>query len=379
MKHIPYGRQYIDIKDINAVSSVLKKDIITSGNQVLIFEKKLNKYLKCKYSSVCNSGTSAIFLALSAINLKENDVIIMPALNFIAFYNMASFFKVKIHFADVDDKTGQITPESILECIKKNNLNKIKAIIIMYNGGYPENVKGFFEIKKKFNCLIVEDACHALGSKYVINKKKFKIGSCNHCDISTFSLHPLKTITTGEGGIVTTNSKKFDHKIKLIRSHGIKRTKDHWNYDVLTPGFNFRLNDFQSSLGISQLQRIEKFIEKRKKVSNLYNKYLKKIDEIDLIDYKNRNFSSFHLYIVHLKKNKKKFLRYMLKKKIMAQYHYIPVYKFSFFKKNVKLKKTENYYKSAISLPIYYDLNIKTQMYIIKSIYQFFKKKFIKI
>ena len=119
MKHIPYGRQCIDIKDINAVSSVLKKDIITSGNQVLIFEKKLNKYLKCKYSSVCNSGTSAIFLALSAINLKENDVIIMPALNFIAFYNMASFFKVKIHFADVDDKTGQITPESILECIKK--------------------------------------------------------------------------------------------------------------------------------------------------------------------------------------------------------------------------------------------------------------------
>ena len=292
---------------------------------------------------------------------------------------MASFFKVKIHFADVDDKTGQITPESILECIKKNNLNKIKAIIIMYNGGYPENVKGFFEIKKKFNCLIVEDACHALGSKYVINKKKFKIGSCNHCDISTFSLHPLKTITTGEGGIVTTNSKKFDHKIKLIRSHGIKRTKDHWNYDVLTPGFNFRLNDFQSSLGISQLQRIEKFIEKRKKVSNLYNKYLKKIDEIDLIDYKNRNFSSFHLYIVHLKKNKKNFLRYMLKKKIMAHYHYIPVYKFSFFKKNVKLKKTENYYKSAISLPIYYDLNIKSQMYIIKSIYQFFKKKFIKI
>ena len=213
MKKIPYGRQYIDSQDIRIVSKALQEDLITTGRYVKKFEKKISDFLKVKYAVSCNSGTSALHLALMAINLKKDDVIIMPAINFIAVYNMARFMNAKIILSDVDALTGQMTPNLLLECIKNNKLKKIKAIITMYLGGYPENVVEFYKIKKKFKCYLIEDACHALGSRYLFNKKFLPIGSCKHSDISTFSLHPVKTITSGEGGLVTTNNKFFYNRV----------------------------------------------------------------------------------------------------------------------------------------------------------------------
>ena len=192
MKIIPYGRQYIDQNDVKTVSNVLKKDLITSGNEIINFEKKITSYLKCKYSSVCNSGTSAILLALLSIGLKKNDVIIMPSVNFIASYNMAKFIGAKIYLADVNKVTGQMSPTDVEECRKKFKLKKVNAIITMYNGGYPENIYDFYKLKKKLNCYLIEDACHALGAEYKFNENFYKIGSCKHSDISTFSLHPLR-------------------------------------------------------------------------------------------------------------------------------------------------------------------------------------------
>ena len=162
MKKIPYGRQYIDSQDIRIVSKALQEDLITTGRYVKKFEKKISDFLKVKYAVSCNSGTSALHLALMAINLKKDDVIIMPAINFIAVYNMARFMNAKIILSDVDALTGQMTPNLLLECIKNNKLKKIKAIITMYLGGYPENVVEFYKIKKKFKCYLIEDACHAL-------------------------------------------------------------------------------------------------------------------------------------------------------------------------------------------------------------------------
>ena len=170
MNIIPYGRQYIDNIDINFVSKALKEDLITTGSYVKKFEKKISKFLKVKYVASCNSGTSALHLAFMAINLKKDDVIIMPAINFIAAYNMARLMNAKIFLADVDSLTGQMTPKTLLECIKNNKLKKIKAIVTMYLGGYPENVIEFYNIKKKFNCFLIEDACHALGAKYLFRK-----------------------------------------------------------------------------------------------------------------------------------------------------------------------------------------------------------------
>ena len=200
MKTIPYGRQYVDSQDIKLVSKVLKEDLITTGYYVKEFENKISKFLKVKYVASCNSGTSALHLALMAINLKKNDVIIMPAINFIAAYNMARLMKAKIFLADVDSLTGQMTPKTLLDCIKNNKLKKIKAIVTMYLGGYPEHVLEFYNIKRKLKCYLIEDACHAFGAKYLFNKKFLPIGCCKHSDISTFSLHPVKTITTAEGG-----------------------------------------------------------------------------------------------------------------------------------------------------------------------------------
>lgn len=222
MNYIPYGRQFIDKNDISLVTRALKKNLITTGLYVKKFENNISKFLKVKYVSSCSSGTSAMHLALMAIGLKKNDVVIMPAINFIAAYSMASIVKAKIVLADVDPFTGQMTPKTLLECIKNNKLKKIKTIITMYLGGYPENVIEFYKIKKKYNCYLIEDACHALGAKYLYNKMFLPIGSCKHADISTFSLHPVKTITSGEGGLVTTNNIIFHKKIISLRSQDRK-------------------------------------------------------------------------------------------------------------------------------------------------------------
>ena len=259
MKTIPYGRQFINFQDIKFVSKALNEDLITTGNYVKKFEKNISKFFNVKYASTCNSGTSALHLAFMAVELKKNDVIIMPAINFIAAFNMARFMNAKIFLADVDPLTGQMTPRTLLECIKNNKLKKIKAIVTMYLGGYPENIVEFYKIKKKFNCYLIEDACHAMGAKYAYKKKYLYVGSCYHSDISTFSLHPVKTITAGEGGVITTNNKDIFDKIISLRSHGINKNKVfHWKYDVSRPGFNYRLSDINCALALSQLKQIDK-------------------------------------------------------------------------------------------------------------------------
>jgi dTDP-4-amino-4,6-dideoxygalactose transaminase len=383
MKIIPYGRQYIDDYDIKIVSKVLKEDLITTGRYVKKFENQISKFLKVKYVASCNSGTSALHLALMAINLKENDVIIMPAINFIAVYNMTSFMNAKIFLADVDPLTGQMTPETLLECIKNNKLKKIKAIVTMYLGGYPENVIEFYKIKKKFNCYLIEDACHALGSKYLSNKKFLPIGSCNHSDISTFSLHPVKTITTGEGGLVTTNNKVFYNRIISLRSHGINKDKNfHWKYNLTESGFNYRLSDVNCALGLGQLKKMSKFINYRRKIFNIYKTELQEF--INIITFPTYKISkpSYHLFLISInfkkiRSTKDKILKFLKKNNIFCQYHYIPIYKFKLFNKKIDLKfykGTEFYYKNTISLPVFYDFNIGSQIRIINKIKFFLHK-----
>ena len=381
MKYIPYGRQLINYKDKQLVLKSLSNDLITTGPYVEKFEKEIKKYLNCKYSYVCSSGTAAIHLAMLSVGLKEGDTILMPAVNFIASYNMAINMKLKVYLVDVDELTGQITPIKLLECIKKNNLKKINALILMYHGGYPENVNQFYEIKKFYNFFIIEDACHALGSKYKYKNKYFKVGSCRHADVSTFSLHPLKTITSGEGGIITTNKNFISQNIKLFRSHGIKRIKKkHWIYDIIRHGFNYRLSDINSALGFSQLKKINFFIKKRK---NIYDKYLKEFENYNskllVPKYSIETRSSYHLFLLHfkfdeIKKTKDNFIKYLMKKKILVQQHYIPIYKFSVFNKKIKnFSGAEKYFNSSISIPVYVNLSSKNQNKVIKVIKNYLK------
>jgi UDP-4-amino-4,6-dideoxy-L-N-acetyl-beta-L-altrosamine transaminase len=381
MKPIPYGRQFIDRKDKLSVLSALSNDLITTGPYVKKFEYELKKYLKCKYSYVCSSGTAAIHLAMLSINLKKDDIILMPAVNFIASYNMAKTMQLKVYLVDVDEYTGQITPNNILECIKKNKLKKIKALIVMYHGGFPESPKDFYDLKKKYKFFIIEDACHALGSEYNFKNKSFRVGSCMHADISTFSLHPLKTITSGEGGIVTTNKIKIARNIKLFRSHGISRNKKkYWKYDILKHGFNYRLSDINCALGLSQLNKISSFLKKRKKIYERYIHELKNFNP-DLIipKYSKTIKPSFHLFLINImfskiKKSKDHFMKYLIKKNILAQQHYIPIYKFRVYKETSNhFPGSEKYFKNSVSIPIFANLNNNDQAKIIKVIKNYFK------
>ena len=376
---IPYGRQHLDSQDVKSVSNSLKNDLITTGKIVNQFERKLKFFFNSKHAISCSSGTAGLHLSLLAIGVKENDIIVMPAINFIAIYNLCSLLKAKIFLADVDPNTGQMTPETLMQCIKKNNLKKIKLIVTMYLGGYPENNINFYKIKKKFDTILLEDACHSLGTTYKYKSKDLKIGSCEHSDISVFSLHPVKTITTGEGGVVTTNNNEIAKKLFLLRSHGIVRNKNnHWSYDVIYNGLNYRLSDINCALGISQLKKIKKFIAFRKKINEFYKKSL--FSFFSFPNYNQNNKSAYHLFLVQFQDKKKslkeKFIKYLKKNKIIAQYHYIPIYKFSVYKKNTfkKFKNSEFFFKNTVSLPIFYNLNYKKQKSIFLKIKLFFKK-----
>jgi len=384
MNKIPYNRQFISSDDLKVVSSSLKMNLITTGPYVNKFENNLKKKLKVKYAVSCNSGTAALHLALMSINIKKNDIVIMPAINFIAGYNMARLMNARVYLADVDPLTGQMTPKTLLDCIKNNKLKKIRAIVTMYLGGYPENVIEFYRIKKRLNCYLIEDACHAMGAKYYYKNKHLNVGCCTHSDVSTFSLHPVKTITAGEGGVVTTNSKKIFDRIISLRSHGINKNNNfHWKYDISESGFNYRISDINCALALSQLKKIKKFISYRKKIFNLYRKNLEKINQFVNFPNYNKSKPSYHLFLISInfnkmKSNKDKFLIFLKKNNIFCQYHYIPIYKFTLFNQKLNLnfyRGAEFYYKNTVSLPVFYNLTNKLQKIIINKIKFFLDKQ----
>ena len=372
---ITYGKQFIDSEDIRSVTKSLKKSLITTGPYVKKFENKIKKKLKVKFAYTCINATAGLHLAFLSIGLKKNDVVIMPIINFISAYRIASLLEAKVFFADVDPISGQMTPQTIKNCIKKNKIKKIKLILTMYLGGYPENVYGFYQLKKKYKCYLIEDACHAFGAKYKFRNELISIGSCRHSDISIFSFHPVKPITTGEGGIITSNNRMIADKIKLLRSHGIVKKKNYWDYDIKELGFNYRLSDINCSLGLSQLKKLPFFLQKRKKIHSLYKKkFLRYFKYLKVFDSR-ENINSYHLILISfnfktLKKSKNHLINYLNKKNIYPQFHYKPITKFSFYKKqkNNIFSGAEFFYKNSFSLPIYHSLTIKIQKKIIKNL-----------
>ena len=377
---IPYGKQNISKSDISEIVKVLRSDYLTTGPRVRAFQKKIVDYTGAKFAAVCNSGTSALHLAFLSVGLKKNDVVIMPGINFIASFNICKLISAKIYLADVNSITGRMEPKNVLECKRKNKIRNLKVLITMHLGGRAENIDKFYNIKKKYKCFIIEDSCHALGSEYFYKNKKFKVGCGRHADLSTFSFHPIKSITTAEGGAITTNNKKLFEKISLLISHGMVR-KDlnkHWSYNILFPGYNFRLSDLNCSLGINQLNRISRFMLERKKIARFYYKKLKEYHDFITLPNIDNIQCAWHLYIVNFKfknfKHRENFFSYLNKNKIVVQYHYIPIYRFSVAKGFKKLKGCEDYYKSAVSLPIFVGLKISQQLKIIEFILKFFKR-----
>ena len=327
---IPYARQAIYKEDIKAVINVLKSDFITCGPKVEEFEIKFAQYVGSKYAIAVSSGTSGLHLACLAADLNKDQELITSPLTFCASANCALYCQARPVFVDINEQ-GLINENLIEEKINK----KTKIIIPVHYSGLPCNLKKIRKIAKKDNLIIIEDACHALGATY----KKSKIGDCQYSDMAVFSFHPVKHITTGEGGMITTNNKKYYEKLLMLRTHGI--TKDSlkfkakssklvelWYHEMQLLGYNYRLTDIQCVLGISQLKKINQFIRKRREIAKIYDKAFKNNKNIEIIKENKDKFHAYHLYPIRVKSKKirLKLFNYFKKKEILCQVHYIPVY-----------------------------------------------------
>tara|TARA_X000000950_G_C13888736_1_gene649935 strand:- start:570 stop:1715 length:1146 start_codon:yes stop_codon:yes gene_type:complete len=380
---INYSSQFIDNNDIKSVVRVLKSKWLTTGPFVNQFENEIRKKINSKYCTVVNSATSALHLACISLGLKKGDYIWTSSNTFVSTANCALLCGAKVDLVDINLSSYNIDinklEKKLISAKKKKKLPKI--LIPVHFAGQTCNMKKIFNLSKKFNFKIIEDASHAFGSKYLNNY----VGNCKFSHVTVFSFHPVKIFTTGEGGAITTNDKKIDSKLKSLRTHGIKyklkknlNKKRPWMFYQTSLGLNYRLTDIQAGLGISQLKKVDKFLKIRNKIAKIYNKELKNLP-IKLPLLEKNVYSSFHLYVILLKtKNRDLLYKEFLKKGFKTNVHYIPIYKHPYFKKlkfNIKnFQNNEIYFKNALSIPISPSLTEKNILSIVKILKNFFKK-----
>ncbi len=377
-KVLPYSRQFINKRDILEVNNSLKNDLITTGNVHIKFENALSNFCNVKYSVVSNSATSGLHLACLALELNSNEIVWCSANSFVSTANCAVFCGAKIDFVDINLNDYNIDA-SILELkLQETQLkDRPKILIITHIGGYSADMKKIYSLSKKYNFKIIEDASHALGAKY----ENENIGSCRYSHITVFSFHPIKSITTGEGGACLTNSRKYFLKMKLLRSHGIeknikKKNYPPYYYEQKYLGYNYRMSDINAALGLSQLKRIGKIMKKREAVAKIYRKKINR-NNFYLTKVEKNVKSSNHLFIVRIKSKKiiKKFhkiIGFMLKNKLLINTHYFPIYLHPFYRKMGFKKKycvnAEKYYNSSFSIPVYENIKLKDINYVLKKL-----------
>ncbi|WLD93089.1 UDP-4-amino-4,6-dideoxy-N-acetyl-beta-L-altrosamine transaminase [Alkalihalobacillus sp. AL-G] len=357
--YLPYGRQWISEEDIEAVVKVLKGDFLTTGPAVKAFEEKVAEYVGAEYAVSFSNGTAALHGACFAAGITTGDEVITTPMTFAASANCVLYQGGKPIFADIDENTYNIDPEKIEELITPNT----KAIIPVDFTGQPADLEAILSIAEKHNLIVIEDAAHAIGAEY----NGEKIGSIS--DMTMFSFHPVKHVTTGEGGIITTNNKSYFQKLISFRSHGITRNnaeliENHgpWYYEMQSLGFNYRLTDIQAVLGISQLDQLDYFINIRRKFVSRYNEAFTKISEVNVPKQNPEGHSSWHLYILHLDLNqlsgtRKQIFEALHKENIGVNVHYIPVHLHPFYQglgyeKGI-CPKSEQLYEEIITLPLF--------------------------
>ncbi|MEQ8189548.1 MAG: UDP-4-amino-4,6-dideoxy-N-acetyl-beta-L-altrosamine transaminase [Candidatus Eremiobacterota bacterium] len=375
---IPYGKQWIDEDDINEVVRVLTSDYLTQGPEIIEFEKNICDYTGAKYCVAVSNGTSALQLAVASLSIEKGKEGITSANTFVASANCLIYNRLTPIFADIDNKTYNIDIKDIKEKINE----RTKVIIPVDFAGHPADMKDIYELAKMNKLYIIEDASHAIGSKY---EDGSFVGSCKYSDMTTFSFHPVKTITTGEGGAITTNNEELYEKLKLLRTHGITREDKYmdinpgpWYYEMHELGFNFRLTELQAALGINQLRKMNFFVKRRREIVRKYNRSFKEVDMLTAPVEKDGIYSAFHLYVVlidfkKIGKSRKQIMEELRDRHIGTQVHYIPVHIQPYYQKNFGYKLgdypvAERYYEKALSIPLYPKMTDDDVDYVINKI-----------
>lgn len=369
-KMIPYGRQTIEEDDIQAVVDVLRSDYLTTGPKIAEFEKMVADYVGAKYAVAISNGTSALHAACFAAGIQPGDEVITTPLTFAASSNCVLYCGGTPVFADVDLKTYNIDPEDI----RRKITDKTKAIIAVHLAGQPCDMDEIHKIAKEHDLLVIEDGAHALGSVY----KGKKVGTLS--DMTTFSFHPVKPITTGEGGMIVTDNEEFYQKMMLFRSHGITRDENlmtrndgPWFYQQLDLGYNYRITDIQCALGCSQMRKLDRFLARRKEIVTRYNEAFADCENIIIPYQLPETESGWHLYIVQVKNcDRRKVFEALREHGIAVNVHYIPVYLHPYYQehgyKDVHCRNAEEVYSHIISLPLYPTLTEEQQQYVIETL-----------
>ncbi len=372
---IPYGKQDIRSDDIELVIDVLKSDFLTQGPMVPNFEDAISGVTGAKYVTAVNSATSALHIACLALDLKPNDLVWTSPVTFVASANCALYCGAKVDFVDIDPKTANLSVEHLKQklSLAKQTGNLPNIVIPVHLSGEPCDMVAIKALSKEYGFKIIEDASHAIGAQYL----GLPVGSCNYSDITVFSFHPVKIVTSGEGGSALTNCPDLDRKLKLLRSHGITRDKDimqypndnEWYYEQVDLGFNYRMTDIHAALGLSQLTRLHEYVDKRHEIAEMYDQKFKDTNlQKPFRDPANK--SALHLYVIQVGPAQHERVYYTLREKnIGANLHYIPVHTQPYYQKLGfawgDFPNSEDYYKKAISLPMYPTLTVDEQSYII--------------
>lgn len=379
---IPYGHQYISQEDIVAVTEVLQSEFLTQGPVLPLFETTVANYCDAKYGVAACNATAALHLACLALDLKKNDWLWTTPISFVASANCGLYCRANIDFVDIDPRTHNISVEKLEEKLaiaeKMNALPKI--VIPVHFSGQSCDMAAIHDLSKKYDFKIIEDASHAIGGKY----RDAPIGGCQYSDITVFSFHPVKIITTGEGGMATTNSSELAERMKLLRSHGITRNTNvmthesdgPWYYQQVELGYNYRMSDIQAALGISQMKKLNEFISRRIEIANKYDNSLSGLPLVTPFQNEECD-SSYHLYVIRLNtqaltKSHSEIFEELHKEGVGVNVHYIPIHTQPYYKKfgfkQGDFPESERYYSETLSLPIFPTLTDTQQQYVVDTI-----------
>lgn len=386
MKKIPYGRQHITSEDLEAVKETLLSDFLTQGPKIDEFEKAFAEYVGSEYAIAVSNGTAALDLCVKSLNGQEGDRFITTPITFVASANCVKFNNGEVSFCDIDRNTGLMDLNKLENILRKNGKGSFKAVIPVDFAGYPVNLEELGFLAQKYDFSIIEDACHAPGGAFEDSKGEWqKCGNGNFADLAIFSFHPVKHIATGEGGMVTTNDKELYQRAMRLRTHGITKDPDMlienhggWYYEMQDLSHNFRLTDFQAALGLSQLKRAMKGLEKRRLIAEKYNKAFEELEHVRIPDVPENIRHAYHLYVIEVP-DRKKFYDYLRDQGIFAQVHYIPVHLMPYYRqfgwKKGDFPEAEDYYDHCLSLPMFPTLTDEDQEYVIEKVKKYFSYK----